>query len=209
MKDFEKEVYMLTIKNAIGGEKLTHFAKRAGVSAGNLSRIRKGQPATPDILRRIADASSAVTYEELMAAAGFAGTGLKDAAPSFRKGVVRIPIVSVLDRPKAQLLEDESLPYAEEYVAFLPDDSEYLYFIANDDAFFPEGSRLLVDVSKKFEPGNIVLFVLDGNTMIRRLTKNGSSYFYYGDDLKKYPMTPVRKSDMEVYGVVVRADIPV
>lgn len=209
MNDFEKEVYMLTIKNAIGEEKLTHFAKRAGISAGNLSRIRNGQPATPEILRKIADASYTVDYNELMRAAGFVVTSFKDSAPPFRKGVVRIPVVTELNLPKNQLLKDESLPYVEDYAAFLPDDSDYIYFIANDDAFFPEGSRVLVDVSKKPEIGNIVLFLLEGKTMLRRLTKNGRSYFYYGNDLNKYPMTPVKKSELEIYGVVVRADIPV
>ena len=207
--DFKKEVYKLTIKNAIGEEKLTHFAKRAGISAGNLSRIRNGQPATPEILRKIADASSFVSYDELMQAAGFAETSFKDSSSSLRKGVVQIPVVTELHLPKQQLLEDESLPYVEDYAVFLPDDSEYIYFIANDDAFFPVGSRVLVDIHKKPEPGHIVLFLLDGKTMLRRLTKTGRSYFYYGNDLNKYPMTPVKNNEIEIYGVVVRADIPV
>lgn len=209
MADFEKEVYMLTIKNAIGDEKLTHFAKRAGVSAGNLSRIRNGQPATPDILRKIADASDTVDYHELLEVSGFAATDCKEPVHIMRPGMVRIPLIKKLDRPKDELLKDESIPYVEDYAAFLPGDGDFIYYITEDSSFFPEGSRVLVDISKKPKVGNIVLFMLDGKVMLRRLAKNGSSYFYYGDDLTKYPMTPVRKSDMEIYGVVIRADIPV
>ena len=209
MNDFEKDVYILTIKNAIGNEKLTHFAKRAGVSPGNLSRIRKGQPATPEILRRIAEASPTVSYDELMRASGYAEMSLNDVVLPLRNGVIRIPVVTELNLPKQQLLKDESLPYVEDYAAFLPEGSEYICFITNDDAFFPEGCRVLVDCSKKPEIGNIVLFFANGKTLLRRLTKTGRSYFYYGDDLKKYPMTPVKKSDIEIYGVAVRADVPV
>ena len=71
MNKYQKEAFIEMIEYAIGSEKLTHFAKRAGLSAGNLSRIRKGQPATPDTLRKIANASDKVTYFDLLKVAGF------------------------------------------------------------------------------------------------------------------------------------------
>ncbi|MBR5329170.1 MAG: LexA family transcriptional regulator [Firmicutes bacterium] len=209
MDDFQKRVYILTIEKAMGNEKLTHFAQRAGISAGNLSRIRKGQIATPGVLKKIAEASSFVDYEELMRVAGFGAADiLRDSgALPVRRGVIRIPIVSELNQPKEKLLTDESLPCEEHYAANFPEAGDYIFFVANDNAFVPCGSRVLVDLSKEPSLGDIVLFVLDGQTMLRRLTKNGRSYFYYGDNLTQYPMTPVKKSHMQIYGVAVQANI--
>ena len=208
MNDLKKEVYIYTINEAIGDEKLTHFAQRAGISAGNLSRIRKGQVATPEILRKIATASGKVSYDELMRAAGFVSDRLADGgSKTARNMIVRIPIVYELDRSKKELLEDESLEHDDYFACTFPK-GNFIYFVAKDDAIVPEGSRVLIDVEKT--PGNndTVLFLLDGKIpMLRRVTKIDRSYFYYGNDKNKYPLTPVKKSHMTIYGVAVEAKI--
>lgn len=58
---------------AKGSERsLNTFAQHAKVSAGNLSRVFKGQRPTPELLKKIASkAYNGVTYEQLMEAAGY------------------------------------------------------------------------------------------------------------------------------------------
>lgn len=60
------------LKIAKGHRSLNAYARDAGISSGNLSRITNGQKATPEILERLAaKAHNGVTYEQLMIAAGF------------------------------------------------------------------------------------------------------------------------------------------
>lgn len=62
------------LKNIIGERTLTKFAEQAGISAGNLSRITKGQNASLETLRRMADASQGViSYDRLVNLFGFKG----------------------------------------------------------------------------------------------------------------------------------------
>lgn len=209
MNKYQKEAFIEMIEYAIGSEKLTHFAKRAGLSAGNLSRIRKGQPATPDTLRKIANASDKVTYFDLLKVAGFSEEDeLRDPVlPSVSMGSIRIPVVKELDRSKEELLLDDTLE-CECYYNFPYGDGNFIYFIPNDDAIVPLGSRVLIDLDKTPSDGDAVLFLLDGKeTMLRHLTKSDRTYLYYGDDMKKYPMISVKKSRITVYGVAVQANI--
>ena len=59
------------IEMAVGNGSRNEFCRRAGISAGNFSRILKGQKASPEILRKIAAASATVSYSQLMQAAGY------------------------------------------------------------------------------------------------------------------------------------------
>ncbi len=60
------------LNRAVGGESRNAFCRRAGISAGNFSRILKGQKASPEVLRKVAAASPVVGYGELLEAAGYA-----------------------------------------------------------------------------------------------------------------------------------------
>ncbi|QCH28512.1 helix-turn-helix domain-containing protein [Clostridium tyrobutyricum] len=63
------------LKLAQGDRSLNAFARHADISPGNLSRIMKGQKATPETLRKIANkAHNNITYEQLMIAAGYITT---------------------------------------------------------------------------------------------------------------------------------------
>lgn len=211
MDDLERENYIAAINDAIGKEKLTHFAKRAGVSAGNLSRIRKGQIAKPHILRKIAEASENVSYDDLMKAAGFTSAdALADIeVRSYRRGLIRVPVIG--DKELALLGEqpifNAAFPYEELYVSSLDEEDHYIYYVAKDDAVVPAGSRVLVDITRKPQGGDIALFSHDGETLLRHLTKTGYSFFYFGNDLQKFPMTPTKKSLLNFYGVAIRANI--
>ena len=207
MNNYQKEVYRQTIKDAIGTEKLTTFALRAGLSAGNLSRIRNGQPATPETLKKIADASAAVTYAELMEAAGYSG-GLAAAPeePPLRK-MISVPHVRELKEPKTALKQDPTLKRSlVEESAVGPGD--YIFFEVRDDALrkLSPGDTVLVDMAKEPADGDIALLLLEETEpLLRRVTKSGGKYLIYGDDLSRYPMTSADIGGVTVYGVVVRA----
>jgi len=67
----ENELIRL-LKLAQGDRSLNAFARHADISPGNLSRIMKGQKATPETLKKIANkAHNNISYEQLMIAAGY------------------------------------------------------------------------------------------------------------------------------------------
>lgn len=214
MDTFQKEVYMKLIQRAIGMRGVTHFAKDAGLSAGNLSRIRKGQLATPETLKKIAAVADEVTFAELMDAAGYTETEFLKAedpmATPTTNRVMGIPIVYALKGSKEDIKKDETLPRAYYYAdAFGLGD--FIFFIVNDDAFVPkvsQGDKVLIDLTKKPADSDIALFLLNGKeTLLRHLMRRGKKYYYYGNDLTKYPMTEVDVSDISIYGTAVRAFI--
>ena len=55
------------LNRAVGGESRNAFCRRAGISAGNFSRILKGQKASPEVLRKVAThhAGRAAEYPDL------------------------------------------------------------------------------------------------------------------------------------------------
>lgn len=104
----ENELIKL-LKLAQGERSLNAFARHADVSPGNLSRIMKGQKPTPEVLKKLATkAHNDVTYEQLMAAAGYIDTDLS----SNNKGSDKLDVpkeysdkYKVTSRDKKQYLE--------------------------------------------------------------------------------------------------------
>lgn len=210
MDSYQKEVYIRTIKEAIGDEPLTHFAKRAGLSPGNLSRIRKGQMANIETMRKIAEASKTVTLDDLLKAMDM-NSVLKDGKTGTSgsvSGMLSVPVIRELHYPKERLKEDPDLEWEDFYRSALGE-GDFILFVANDNALSSQlhaGDKVLVDLARKPADGNAVLFRLrSGETMLRRLRKSGRKYVYYGDDRYLYPETEVKKNDMEIYGVAVEA----
>jgi HTH-type transcriptional regulator, competence development regulator len=85
---FNPDLLIQLIKSAQGNRSLNQFAQLCGIDSGNLSRIlnnKNKQPPKPATLKKIADnAFEAVTYEQLMAAAGHMAadeTEAQDTAP--------------------------------------------------------------------------------------------------------------------------------
>lgn len=65
------------LKLAQGDRSLNAFARHADVSPGNLSRIMNGQKPSPEVLKKLASKShNNISYEQLMAAAGYIDTNL-------------------------------------------------------------------------------------------------------------------------------------
>ncbi len=211
MDSYQKEVYMQTIKDAIGNEPLTHFAKRAGLSPGNLSRIKnKGQKANAETLQKIALASETVSLEELMRAAGLSVFRDSAGTPSeSTQKILHVPVIRELRLPKEQLKEDPDLEWDDIYRGALGE-GDYAVFVVKDNAIsqLHAGDRVFVNLAKEPESGDVVLFRLKGEkTMLRRLRKEKRKYVYYGDDRYLYPETVVKKSEVEIYGVAKDAVI--
>ncbi|HMM06050.1 MAG TPA: S24 family peptidase [Clostridiales bacterium] len=212
MDTFQKEVYVKLINRAIGERGVTHFAKEASLSAGNLSRIRKGQLATVETLKKIAAAADGVSFAELMDAAGYTESAFLKAADPMAvpttSQVISIPVVEALRGTKKEIKQDDSLK-KEYYYADAFGSGDFIFFVVNDDAFAPKvncGDKVLIDMAKKPTEGEIALFLLNGEeTMLRHLTRQGKKYYYYGNDLGKYPMTEVNTADIKIYGTAVRA----
>lgn len=212
MDTFQKEVYVKLINRAIGGKGLTAFAKKASLSAGNLSRIRKGQLATVETLKKIAAATDDVSFVELMDAAGYTESVLLKAADPMAvpttTQVIGIPVVESLHGTKKDIKHDDSLK-REYYYADAFGNGDFIFFVVNDDAFAPKvnrGDKVMIDMAKNPTEGEIALFLLNGEkTMLRHLTRQGKMYYYYGSDLGKYPMTEVNAADIKIYGTAVRA----
>ena len=85
---FNPDLLIQLIKSAQGNLSLTQFALLCGIDPGNLSRIlniKNKQPPKPATLKKIADNTyEAVTYEQLMSAAGYMAadeTEAQDTAP--------------------------------------------------------------------------------------------------------------------------------
>ena len=71
------------------------------------------------------------------------------------------------------------------------------------------GDRVLVDLSKKPENGDIVLvrFKKEGRGTLLRVSTDGYKYFFYGNDFSLYPVELVKKSEADIFGVAVEARI--
>lgn len=212
MSDSTENVrFKQVIETAIGTEKVTKFAVRAGLSAGNLSRIRNGQPAKPVTLKKIADASDYVSYDDLMIAAGYYEEGLHDSedVPTADK-MVGIPVVTDLQHPKKQLKKDPTWK-KEYYYGKNFSDGDYFYYILSDDSFAPRlnpGDYVLVDMDCKPRDGDIVLLKTErGEELLRRIATDGRKYIFTADNAVSYPMMICPKSEVEIYGTVVEARV--
>ncbi|WP_368489914.1 hypothetical protein [Clostridium sp. BJN0013] len=74
---FDKKMFKFLIEKAIGTRKITQYAEDSGVNRTYLSKYinqRLDSPPTPDILKRLSNASyGVVSYEKFMEAAGYIG----------------------------------------------------------------------------------------------------------------------------------------
>lgn len=73
--DFDKQAFARLLKLAKGNRSINQYALHSGVSAAHISRLMRGKltsPPTPQTIKRLADhAYNEITYEQLMAAAGY------------------------------------------------------------------------------------------------------------------------------------------
>jgi transcriptional regulator with XRE-family HTH domain len=72
---FDKEKFAFLLNKARGNRSINQYALHSGVTAAHISRLSRGlldSPPTPQTIKKLAEhAHNNVTYEELMAAAGY------------------------------------------------------------------------------------------------------------------------------------------
>lgn len=211
--DFDSELYKKVLRRAVGDEPLTHFAARAHIAAGNFSRICRGQRATPDILKKIADASEHASYNELLLAAGYMKPNfnlpeveiLKAEEPRMQQvtRIVDIPTVRDFPETKEALKTDKTVTW-EKYYDNIFGSGDYIFFIVPDDALAPrinKGETVLVDLSIKPEDGDVALLRFKGKpAILRKIVDKGKKYLIFGNDSGNYPMTEVKASEVEILG---------
>ncbi len=154
------------IEKAVGSFSHNAFCRKAGISAGNFSRILKGQRVSPEVLRKIAAASTSVTYDQLMQAAGYTTSEKKTQAQ-------RIPVYgSVAAGSPIEAEEDLSgyiyLDYAQKHFG---DHCFALKVIGDsmDLANMPDGCTVIVQPQQEIRDGEIAAIRVNGQVTVKRI----------------------------------------
>lgn len=170
----QEEAKMQTLEallnRAVGGESRNAFCRRAGISAGNFSRILKGQKASPEVLRKVAAASPAVGYGELLEAAGYA-------PPAAQAAPQGIPIYgSIAAGSPIEAEEDLSgyvyLDYAQKQFGA---DCFALRVVGDsmDMANMPDGSTVIVRRQSDVRDGEIGAVLIAGQATVKKVYHKG------------------------------------
>ena len=191
------------IQCAIGEDSRTAFCRKAGISAGNFSRILKGQIPSPAVLRKIAYCAPAVSYEQLMQAAGYTAipveTESKPAIPVYGSIAAGSPIEAIenfsgtirLDLPNMQLGQD----------CFA------LRVVGNsmDRANIPDGSVVIIRRQEQIRDGEIGAVLVDGQATVKRIYRQGEHIVLapVSSDPEYSPQIYVNEDAVKVLGKVV------
>ncbi|HIZ76549.1 MAG TPA: hypothetical protein H9669_02835 [Firmicutes bacterium] len=218
VKDGMEKLYHNTLIRAMGSRGLNEFARHAGISAGNLSKMLSGQIAKPNTLRKIADACPDMPgiYEELMYAAGYfqeidQPNPVSFHSPETLMGVVQIPVIDSLEGSRNQIFHYNrgryhTIPYAAEALEAEPE--RYFFYCVNDHALSPRlhpGDYVLLDYEKNPQNGDVVLVrVAKKESLLRRIRLKNGKIIVYGDDPGITPDI-LGKNETEIFGVVVGA----
>ncbi len=154
------------IEKAIGKSSRNEFCRRAGISAGNLSKILRGQKPSPEILERIAESSAFVEYFELMQAAGYIEAEQQTANAA-------IPIVgSIAAGAPIEAAENFSGYLKIEYGhKNLGRDCLALNVVGDsmDLANIPDGSTVIVRRQDTLKDGDIGAVMVNGEVTVKKV----------------------------------------
>ncbi len=161
-----KQSLVELILGAIGGGSRNEFCRRAGISAGNLSRILRGQRPRPEVLAKIAAAGYGASYERLMEAAGY----LEKEGGARAEG---IPIYgSIAAGSPVEAFEDFSgYLRLDPYQKALGEDAFALRVVGDsmDLAGIPDGSLVVIKPGAKVEEGSICAVLVGGEATVKRV----------------------------------------
>ena len=158
------------IEKAVGEASRNDFCRRAGISAGNFSRIMHGQRPSPEVLFRISYCSKeTVSYEELMSAAGYIERQSKDNTINILGSIAAgSPIEAVNDvKGHITLDYDCSGRNAGNFALKVVGDSM-------DAAGIPNGSVVIVRPQNNLDSGEIGAFRVNGDVTVKRLYIEGN-----------------------------------
>lgn len=207
---FDKEKLSEIIKKCQGEMSLNEFARLTDVDVGYLSRLinmKKKNPPSPNILKKLSDKTTFVTYEELMEICGYINLyGLYDIPlNNDEKKIVRTMLLDY----KEFLSHDHSYERFDDYkyVSSLPKDArekiimafrrnsldlildkhknnekdDYFEFVSEDDAMFPlldVGDIALIYKQNNIEDGSTLLINMNNHNTIRKFILSDDKTYY-------------------------------
>lgn len=198
------------IQMAIGDCSRNEFSKKAGISAGNLSKIMHGQRPSPEVLKKIAQASCGrVTYEALLAAAGYVELPRqKEERNEQHRG---IPIYgSIAAGSPIEALEDlqGSIELKGDF-ARVGEGSFALKVVGDsmDMANIPDGSVVVIRPQSTIGQGEIGAVQVNGEVTIKRVYSQGEqlTLLPVSHNPIHQPQIYTKEDDIRILGKVVLA----
>ncbi len=185
------------IGRAVGELSRNEFCRKADISAGNFSRIMRGQRPTPEVLFKIARVSNRVQYGELMRAAGYIeAREAPDKAcgiPIYGSIAAGTPIEAFENLSGYIKLEYEGKPTGKDCFALrVVGDSM-------DMANIPDASVVVIQRMADLKNGGIGAVMVNGEVTVKRFYNKGThivlvpvsskpeyqpQIFFPGDDIK-------------------------
>ena len=154
------------ILRAIGSSSRNEFCRNAGISAGNLSRILRGQRPRPEVLAKIAAAGCGVSYERLLEAAGYLEREItrdNEGLPVYGSIAAGSPIEALEDFSGYLRLDPYSKTLGEDCIALrVVGDSM-------DLAGIPDGSLVVIQRGENVEEGKIYAVMVGGEATVKRV----------------------------------------
>ncbi len=187
------------INMAIGEESRNNFCKRAGISAGNLSRIMRGQRPSPDVLECIANCTQAtVTYRQLMEAAGYIDEEMDDIAI----------IGAVAAGSPIEAVENIEGYISLNYNCSGAAKGSFALKVVGDSmdaAGIPDGSVVVVRPQSKLEEGEIGAFRVNGEVTVKRgyISNKRIMLMPVSHNSEHFPQVYTEEDDISLLGKVV------
>ena len=187
------------INIAIGQCSRNEFCRKAGISAGNLSRIMRGQKPSPEVLERIARCANAtISYDQLMEAAGYI-TNKRESIAILGSVAAGSPIEAVEDiRGYISLDYECSGASKGNFALKVVGDSM-------DAAGIPDGSVVIIRPQDKLAEGEIGAFRVNGEVTVKRnyINKGRILLMPVSSNPEHFPQVYTEEDDIDLLGKVV------
>ncbi len=189
------------IKRAMGEYSINTFAEKAGINAGNLSRVLRGQNVSAELLLKIADASQdRVSSQELLFAAGYTGAKI----PIYGTVAAGSPINAYEEMDGFVEISDIDTSRADYFALRIRGNSM-------DAAHIPDKSVVVVQKQSTLQNGEIGVFEIEGEATVKQLARAGSNIVLMpvSTDESHKPQVYDNSYNVHVLGKVVKAIIDV
>lgn len=197
----EKSLLQSLIKRAIGDRTLNGFCAQAGINAGNLSRILRGQKASADVLLKIAEnAQNGITSEDLFSAAGY----------TRKPESSRIMVYGTVAAGNPLFAYEDISGYIDiSGLSGSPDDYFALKVSGNsmDLAHIPDGCTVIVHKQNTLEDGDIGVFIIDGDATVKQFARVSQTVMLLpmSSDTRHKPQIYDETNRVDVLGKVIKA----
>ena len=189
------------IRRGMQGHTLNEFARLAGISAGNLSRILRGQRPSAAVLKKISAAAVGVSQEELLRAADYLEGESQTGIPIYGTVAAGLPINAYED-----ILGTVRIDYD------LPGDPEDYFALrvrgtSMDAAHIPDGSLIIVKKTRQIEEGQIGVFLVGGEATVKVFARKEDHIILIpqSTDTEHLPQIYDATDEVSVLGRVVRS----